>query len=72
LLAELTVQNTTKIGDFPMIDFFVNARVRQTRIFLKAEHLNNLFSNSRTYYATPNNPYRDFMVRFGLVWNFFQ
>lgn len=72
LLAEFTVQNTTKIGNFPMIDFFVNARVRQTRIFLKAEHLNNLFSDSRTYYATPNNPYRDFMVRFGLVWNFFQ
>ncbi|HBK84363.1 MAG TPA: hypothetical protein DDZ41_12365, partial [Flavobacterium sp.] len=24
------------------------------------------------YYTAPNYPYRDFMVRFGLVWNFFQ
>ncbi len=72
LLAEFTIQNTKKIGDFPMIDFFMNTRVRQTRIFLKAEHFNTLFTDKRTYYATPNIPYRDFMVRFGLVWNFFQ
>lgn len=71
LLGEFYVQNQTKIGDFPLLDFFVNARVRQTRIFLKAEHFNAAFTG-RDYYAAPNYPYRDFIVRFGIVWNFFQ
>jgi hypothetical protein len=53
-----------------MLDFFINAKVQQTRIYLKAEHFNSSFS-APTYYAAPEYPYRDFIVRFGLVWNFF-
>ena len=71
VIGEFYIQNTKEIGNFPMLDFFINARVRQTRIYLKAEHFNSLFSGNK-YYSAPNYPYRDFLVRFGLVWNFFQ
>lgn len=71
LIGEFYVQEKTQIGDFPLFDFFINARVRQTRIFLKAEHFNSGFTG-RDYYSAPNYPYKDFVVRFGLVWNFFQ
>ena len=71
LLGEFYVQNETKIGDFPMLDFFVNARIRQTRLFLKAEHFNSALTGFN-FYSAPNYPYRDFMIRFGLVWNFFK
>lgn len=70
LLAEFYVQNDTKLGNFPRLDFFVNAKVRQTRIYLKAEHFNSSFTGYN-YFAAPNYPYRDFIIRFGLVWNFF-
>ncbi|MDG5492620.1 putative porin [Psychroserpens sp. SPM9] len=70
LLAEFYSQNETKIGGFPRLDFFINAKIRQTRIFLKAEHFNSSFTGY-DYFSAPNNPYRDFTVRFGLVWNFF-
>ena len=70
LLAEFYTQNETKIGGFPRLDFFINAKVRQTRIYLKAEHFNSSFTGY-DYFSAPNNPYRDFTVRFGLVWNFF-
>lgn len=70
LLADFYVQDNQKFGGFPLLDFFINARIRQTRIFLKAEHFNSAFSKNR-YYAAPNYPYRDFVIRFGLVWNFF-
>jgi hypothetical protein len=70
LLAEFYVQNTSELGDFPRIDFFINAKIRQTRIFLKAEHLNSSFTGYN-FYSAPNYPYRDFIVRFGIVWNFF-
>jgi len=71
LLGEFYIQNETKIGGFPMFDFFVNARVKQTRIFLKAEHFNSAWTGY-DFYSAPNYPYRDFIVRFGLVWNFFK
>ena len=71
LLGEFYVQNERKIGDFPLLDFFINARVKQTRIFLKAEHFNSAWTGY-DFYSAPNYPYRDFMIRFGLVWNFFQ
>ncbi|RNC92770.1 MAG: hypothetical protein ED555_06795 [Allomuricauda sp.] len=71
LLGEFFVQNREELGGYPLMDFFINAKVRQTRIFLKAEHFNTLWSSEYNYYAAPNYPYRDFVIRFGLVWNFF-
>lgn len=70
LLAEFYSQNQTELGNFPRLDFFVNAKIRQTRIFLKAEHFNSSFTGY-DYFSAPNNPYRDFTIRFGIVWNFF-
>ncbi len=70
LLAEFYTQNETKIGGFPMLDFFVNAKIRQTRIFLKAEHFNSSLTGFN-YFSAPNHPFRDFTIRFGLVWDFF-
>jgi len=71
VVGEFFVQENKKIGGYPLFDLFVNARIRQTRFYLKAEHINAIFSKS-DYYSAPNNPYRDFVIRFGLVWNFFQ
>lgn len=70
LMAEFYTQEQEKIGGFPLLDFFINAKVRQTRIYLKAEHFNSSFTGYN-FYAAPNYPYRDFVIRFGLVWNFF-
>ena len=70
LLAEFYTQNTTEIGDFPRIDFFINAKISQARIYLKAEHFNSALTGY-DYYSAPNYPYRDFTIRFGIVWNFF-
>ncbi|MBC2846506.1 putative porin [Winogradskyella flava] len=70
LLAEFYTQNETRLGGFPRLDFFINAKVRQTRIFLKAEHFNSAFTGF-DYFSAPNHPYRDFTIRFGLVWDFF-
>ena len=72
IISDFFIQNKQEVGDFANLDFFINARIRQTRIFLKAEHFNSAMSSRNTFYSAPNYPYRDFMVRFGLVWNFFQ
>ena len=70
VLAEFYTQNEQEYGGFPRLDFFVNAKIRQTRIYIKAEHFNSAFTG-RDYFSAPNTPFRDFKIRFGLVWNFF-
>ena len=71
VLGEFFVQNNERLGGFPLLDFFINAKVQQTRIFLKAEHFNSSFGGANSFYSAPDYPYRDFVIRFGLVWNFF-
>ncbi len=71
LISEFVTQNYKEIGEFPRLDFFFNAKIQQTRVFIKVEHLNSSFTGY-DYYSDPFNPYRDLSVRFGLVWNFFQ
>jgi hypothetical protein len=70
LIGEFFTQNNVKIGNYPLLDFFINVKIQRTRIYLKAEHFNSLYSKNN-YYSAPDYPYRDFLIRFGLVWNFF-
>ncbi len=70
LIGDFYVQDQRKIGDFPVLDFFINLKVRTARIYLKAEHFNSSMTGYN-FYSAPNYPYRDFAIRFGLVWNFF-
>jgi hypothetical protein len=70
ILGEFFVQNQKEIGAYPNFDLFANVRVQRTRIYLKSEHFNASMSGNN-FYSSPNNPYHDFIIRFGLVWNFF-
>lgn len=70
LLGEFYVQERKKIGDYPLFDFFINAKIRTFRLFLKAEHFNSAWTGYN-FYSAPDYPYRDFTFRFGIIWNFF-
>jgi hypothetical protein len=70
LLGEFYTQDRQKFGGFPLLDFFVNAKIQQFRVFIKAEHFNSSFTGYN-YYSAPNYPYRDFTLRFGVIWDFF-
>jgi len=77
LIAEFITQNNTKIGEYPRVDFFFNAKVQQARLFVKLENLSApiehlIFPETPyDYYAAPFVPYRDFSLRIGLIWDFF-
>ncbi|MDI6047915.1 putative porin [Flavobacterium yafengii] len=70
VIGEFFVQNDKQIGNHPNFDFFINAKIQRTRIYFKAEHFNSSLSGNN-FYSSPNNPSRDFTIRFGLIWNFF-
>jgi len=69
LLAEFTLQDTQEIG-FPTVDVFFNAQVRRTRLYFKIDNVTSSFTK-KNYFSAPNYPYRDFTIRFGMVWNWF-
>ena len=77
LIAEFVTQNSTSIGNYPRFDFFFNAKIQSSRIFLKLENISAPVKHlididaPYNYYSSPFVPYRDFSVRFGLIWNFF-
>ena len=71
ILAEFYVQNNQELGGFPLVDIFFNAKIRQTRIFFVYENFTALFGGKNEYFSAPGYPYRDNVLRFGLVWNFF-
>ncbi len=69
LLGDFMIQNDTEIG-YPTVDLFFNGRVRRTRIYFKADNISSFFFK-KDYLSAPNYPYRDFVIRFGVVWNWF-
>ncbi len=68
--SEFFVQSQKKIGNYPNLDFFLNAKIQRARIFVKLEHFNASLTGAN-YYSAPTTPYRDMHIRFGLVWDFF-
>jgi hypothetical protein len=70
VIGEFFVQKDKEIGNHPNLDFFINAKIQRTRIYFKVEHFNSSLTGNN-FYASPNNPSRDFTIRFGLIWNFF-
>jgi hypothetical protein len=67
---EFYLQNKNKYGNYPYLDFFINAEIKTVRIFFKIDHLNNGFSGNN-YMITPNYPYPDRTFKFGVSWRFF-
>ncbi len=71
LLGSFLVQNRYEFGDFPRLDFFVNGKIKKARLFLKYEHFNSSLTGYN-FFSSEGYPYRDAMIRFGIVWNFFE
>jgi len=72
VLGDYFVQREQEIGDFPLLDFFFNFKVKRFRFYFKAEHFNALWEKKEPiYYASPEFPMRDFSLRFGINWIFF-
>ena len=75
IINEFMIQRETengiqKIGNFPLLDFFLNIKVDRMRIYLRADHFNALWGENN-YFSAPNTPYRDFKIQFGVKWYLF-
>lgn len=64
------VQTQKMVGDYPFIDFFLNARIKPVRFFIKIDHVSQGFLGSN-YYLSPGYIQNDRAFKFGLNWVFF-
>lgn len=64
------VQTQKMVGNYPFVDFFLNARIRPVRFFIKIDHVAQGFLGNN-YYLTPGYLQNDRAFRFGLNWVFF-
>ena len=64
------VQNETKIGNYPVLNAYLNFHLKQVRFFIKYYHFNNLFMEG-DYFSMPNYPINPATFRCGLSWNFY-
>lgn len=64
------VQTGKPVGDYPFIDFFLNARIKPVRIFVKIDHVTQSFLGSN-YSLTPGYLQNDRAFKFGINWLFF-
>ena len=64
------LQNEKELGDYPKIDLYVNFRIKRTRIFVMYEHANSSIG-SKNYFTTNHYPINPAMLKYGLVWTFY-
>jgi hypothetical protein len=65
------LQNTTKIGNYPVLDPYFAGVVKTATFFVKFEHVNQDWTNNAGYYYTPNYPITLRTFRFGVRWRFY-
>lgn len=64
------LQDDKQYGNYPFIDFFINAKVKAVRIFFKIDHINSGWMGNK-YQMTPNYPINDRAFKLGVSWRFY-
>lgn len=59
----------TKTGNYPIINAYMNFKLKQCRFFLMMTHV-NAGSGNKNYFLTPHHPQNEMVLRTGLVWTF--
>lgn len=72
-LGQFCVQNTEKVGNYPMMNVYANFYVKYIRLklFAQYQHFNASFMNKQ-YYNMPGYPMAPDMFRAGLSWHFYK
>ncbi|MDM8160728.1 putative porin [Labilibaculum sp. K2S] len=64
------LQDQKEIGDYPKVDVYFNFRIKRTRIFVMYEHMNASIG-SKSYFVAPHYPLNPAMLKYGLIWTFY-
>lgn len=68
--AVFNLQNEKKIGNYPLMNVFLNLHLKRARFYIKLDHLNSGLMN-RYYYSFLHYPTYGRTLKFGISWNFY-
>jgi hypothetical protein len=63
-------QTGSEIGNYPFINAFINLKVKRTRFFIMADHVNSGLTGYG-YFLIPGFPLNIRMIKYGLAWTFY-
>ncbi|MEO6903534.1 MAG: putative porin [Bacteroidia bacterium] len=69
-ISQFYLQNKKKYGNYPFLDFFINAKIKMVKLFFKIDHLNSEISGNN-YMLTPHYPLTGQSFKFGISWKFY-
>jgi outer membrane receptor protein involved in Fe transport len=69
-IGQFYLQRDKLIGNYPLVDVFVNLKWKKAIIFLKYEHVNQGVPNNE-YFATYRYPMNPRVFKFGISWMFY-
>jgi len=64
------LQDQKEIGDYPKVNLYFNIRIKRTRLFAKYEHMNSAIG-SKNYFGALHYPLNPAMLKYGLIWTFY-
>lgn len=69
-LGAFYLANNNTVGNYPFVDFFVNTRIKNVRIFFALTHLNSGITSESNYFGAMHYPLEDRAYKIGINWNF--
>jgi hypothetical protein len=70
LLGQFQLQDTEEVNFYPLVNAFLNVKIKTARVFIKAENTINLLTPNRLYYQVANYAQPFFFLRAGFDWRF--
>ncbi|OFX17528.1 MAG: hypothetical protein A2033_00795 [Bacteroidetes bacterium GWA2_31_9] len=64
------IQNEREIGNYPLINVFINFHLKRARFYIKLDHVNSRLMSSDYYYFL-HYPAYGRTLKFGISWNFY-
>ncbi|MCT4603245.1 MAG: putative porin [Marinifilum sp.] len=64
------LQNQKELGDYPKVNVYFNFRIKRTRFFIMYEHANASIG-SKNYFSALHYPINPSMLKYGLIWTFY-
>jgi len=69
-IGQFYTQSSTEIGNYPLVNAYLNFHLKRTRFFVQYYHVNNFVMNG-AYFSMPNYPINPAILKMGLSWNFY-
>jgi len=67
---QFRLQDEVEIGNYPLINVYLNAHLKYTRFFVMGYNIGSLLFQT-DHFSLAHYPLNPFYLRFGLSWNFF-